>query len=83
MVLKFEQTTDIGDDTFTSLIVQAAPPTATGDEFGALVMTLDLSGARATYHQQPVGTAPNPAKRQRPGRGRLVEGQVRLARGFR
>jgi hypothetical protein len=60
VVLKFEQTNDIDNDTFTSLIVQAAPSTATGDEFGALVMTLDLAGARATYQQQPVRTAPIP-----------------------
>jgi hypothetical protein len=57
VVLKFEQTNDIDGDTFTSLIVQAAPTTATGDELGALVMTLDLSGARATYQRQPVTTA--------------------------
>ena len=44
VVLKFEQTNDIDNDTFTSLIVQAAPSTATGDELGALVMTLDLAG---------------------------------------
>ena len=60
VVLKFEQTNDIDNDTFTSLIVQAAPSTATGDEFGALVMTLDLAGARATYQKQPVRTAPIP-----------------------
>jgi hypothetical protein len=36
--------------------VQPAPPTATGDELGALVMTLDLAGARATYQKQPVRT---------------------------
>jgi hypothetical protein len=60
VVLKFEQTNDIANDTFTSLIVQPAPPTATGDELGAMVMTLDLSGARATYQQQPVQTAPIP-----------------------
>ena len=57
VVLKFEQTNDIDNDTFTSLTVQPAPPTATGDELGALVMTLDLSGARATYQKQPVRTA--------------------------
>jgi len=57
VVLKFEQTNDIDGDTFTSLIVQPAPLTATGDELGALVMTLDLSGARATYQKQPVRTA--------------------------
>ena len=57
VVLKFEQTNDIDNDTFTSLIVQSAPTTATGDEFGAMVMTLDLSGARATYQKQPVTTA--------------------------
>jgi hypothetical protein len=60
VVLKFEQTNDIDGDTFTSLIVQSAPTTATGDEFGALVMTFDLSGARATYHHQPVVTTPLP-----------------------
>lgn len=60
VVLKFEQTNDIDSDTFTSLIVQPAPSTATGDELGAMVMTFDLSGARATYHHQPVRTAPIP-----------------------
>ncbi len=57
VVLKFEQTNDIDNDTFTSLTVQAAPSTATGDEPGALVMTLDLAGARATYQKQKVRTA--------------------------
>lgn len=57
VVLKFEQTNDIDSDTFTSLIVQPAPSTATGDELGALVMTLDLAGARATYQKQLVRTA--------------------------
>jgi hypothetical protein len=57
VVLKFEQTNDIDGDTFTSLIVQSAPTTATGDELSAVVMTLDLSGARATYQKQPVRTA--------------------------
>jgi hypothetical protein len=61
VVLKFEQTNDIDNDTFTSLTVQAAPTTATGDEPGALVMTLDLSGARATYQKQKVRTATIPA----------------------
>jgi len=56
VVLKFEQTNDIDHDTFTSLTVQSAPPTATGDEPGALVMTLDLAGARATYQKQKVRT---------------------------
>jgi hypothetical protein len=60
VVLKFQQTNDIDDDTYTSVIVQPAPSTATGDELGALVMTLDLSGARATYHKQPVTTTPIP-----------------------
>lgn len=56
VVLKFEQTNDIDHDTFTSLTVQSAPTTATGDELGALVMTLDLAGARATYQKQNVRT---------------------------
>jgi len=60
VVLKFEQTNDIDHDTFTSLIVQPAPPEATGDELGALVMTLDLAGARATYQKQKVRTRPIP-----------------------
>ncbi|MCE0484362.1 MAG: hypothetical protein LV479_09015 [Methylacidiphilales bacterium] len=57
VVLKFEQTNDIDNDTFTSLIVQPAPSTATGDELGAMVMTLDLAGARETYQKQKVRTA--------------------------
>ncbi len=60
VVLKFDQTNDIDGDTFTSLMVQSAPVTATGDELGALVMTFDLAGARATYHHQKVRTAPIP-----------------------
>ncbi len=67
VVLKFEQTNDIDNDTFTSLIVQPAPSTATGDELGALVMTLDLSGARATYQKQKVRTAPIPQSDTTPG----------------
>jgi len=67
VVLKFEQTNDIDSDTFTSLIVQAAPVTATGDELGAMVMTLDLSGARATYQKQKVRTATIPASDSTPG----------------
>jgi hypothetical protein len=67
VVLKFEQTNDIDNDTFTSLIVQAAPPTATGDELGALVMTLDLAGARATYQKQPVTTAVIPTSESSSG----------------
>jgi len=60
VVLKFEATNDIDNDTFTSVVVQSAPESATGDELGALVMSLDLSGARATYQRQNVRTAPIP-----------------------
>jgi hypothetical protein len=67
VVLKFEQTNDIDNDTFTSLIVQPAPSTATGDELGALVMTLSLEGARATYQKQPVQTAVIPQSDTTPG----------------
>jgi hypothetical protein len=59
--LKFEQTNDIDGDTFTELTVQTAPTTATGSELGALVMTIDLAGARATYHSQLISTAPIPS----------------------
>lgn len=59
--LKFEQTNDIDGDTFTTLNVQTAPPTATGGELGALVMTIDLAGARATYHSQAITTGPIPS----------------------
>ena len=61
VVLKFEQTNDIDHDTFTSLTVQGAPTGATGDELGAMVMTLDLAGARATYQKQKVRTAVIPS----------------------
>jgi hypothetical protein len=54
--LKFEQTDDLGGDTYTALTVQTAPTTATGFELGALVMTVDLAGARATYHSQAITT---------------------------
>jgi hypothetical protein len=67
VVLKFEQTNDIGGDTFTSLQVQAAPMTATGDELGALVMTLDLAGARETFQRQKVRTALIPTSDTSPG----------------
>jgi hypothetical protein len=67
VVLKFEQTNDIDQDTFTSLIVQPAPATATGNELGAMVMTLDLSGARATYQKQKVRTAAIPTSDATPG----------------
>jgi hypothetical protein len=67
VVLKFEQTNDIDNDTYTSLTVQAAPTSATGDEPGALVMTLDLSGARATYQKQKVRTTSIPASESSAG----------------
>jgi hypothetical protein len=67
VVLKFEQTNDIDHDTFTSLMVQAAPTTATGDELGALVMTLDLAGARETFQRQNVTTAAIPTSDSSPG----------------
>lgn len=67
VVLKFEQTHDIDHDTFTSVTTQSAPPTATGDEFGALVMTLDLAGARATYQKQKVRTGLIPSSESSPG----------------
>lgn len=60
VVLKFESTNDIDHDTFTSLAIQSAPVDATGDEPGAVVMTFDLSGARATYHKQNVRTTTIP-----------------------
>jgi hypothetical protein len=59
--LKFEQTDDIDGDTYTAMTVQTAPTTATGSELGALVMTVDLAGARATYHSQAITTAPIPS----------------------
>jgi hypothetical protein len=67
VVFKFEQTNDLNNDTFTSLIVQPAPSTATGDELGAMVMTLDLSGARSTYQKQLVRTAFIPPTDSSPG----------------
>jgi hypothetical protein len=67
VVLKFEQTSDIDHDTFTSLQIQAAPTTATGDELGAMVMTLDLAGARATFQKQNVTTAEIPVSDSSPG----------------
>lgn len=67
VVLKFEQTNDIDNDTFTSLVVQSAPPTATGDELGALVMTFDLAGTRATYQKQKVRVAAIPTSDSSPG----------------
>ena len=59
--IKFEQTSDINSDTFTSLITQTAPTGATGMELGAMVMTVDLAGARETYHSQALTTAPIPS----------------------
>jgi hypothetical protein len=59
--IKYEQTNDIDGDTFTSLTLDTAPAGATGAEIGALVMTVNLAGARATYHSQAVTTAPIPS----------------------
>jgi hypothetical protein len=59
--LKLEQTDDLDGETFTALSVQTAPGTATGNELGALVMTVDLAGARATYHSQTISTGPIPS----------------------
>ena len=59
--LKYEQTNDLGGETFTSLSVDTAPTSATGQELGALVMTINLAGARATYHSQAITAAPIPS----------------------
>jgi hypothetical protein len=67
VVLKFEQTNDIDNNTYTVLMVQPAPATATGDELGAMVMTLDLAGARATYQKQNVQTGLIPTSDSSPG----------------
>ena len=85
MVLKFEQTNDIGGDTFTSLMVQSAPTTATGDELGALVMTLDLVRRAGDYHQkQKVTTAVIPqSDSSSSGVIDVVEGEISVAGGFR
>jgi hypothetical protein len=59
--VKYEQTNNLGGDTFTSLTTDTAPAGATGAEVGALVMTVNLAGARATYHSQALSTAPIPS----------------------
>ena len=59
--IKYEQTDDIDGDTFTTLTMDTAPTNATGNELGALVMTVDLAGARATYHSQAITTGPIPS----------------------
>jgi SpoU rRNA methylase family enzyme len=58
--IKYEQTNDIDGDSYTSLTVDTTPAGATGAELSALVMTVNLAGARATYHSQAITTGPIP-----------------------
>ena len=57
-------------------------PTATGNELGALVMTLDLAGARATYQKQAVRTAAIPQSATSGGVIAWWKGKFRVAGDF-
>lgn len=54
VVLKFERENSINDESWTSVDVQTAG--GTGEEFGALIMTIQLGGSHVTYQAQRVVT---------------------------
>ncbi|HQU08714.1 MAG TPA: hypothetical protein PLV25_01995 [Opitutales bacterium] len=58
VVLKYEKTHQAEGQMWTTTECDAFPPNATGLEFGALTMTLELEGLRATHIQQRVRTSP-------------------------
>ena len=58
VVLKFEKTHRTSEQPWASLETDKYPPQATGKEFKALVLTLELDGASATTVRQGVTTSP-------------------------
>jgi hypothetical protein len=57
VVLKFETTNSVNGKTWKEAVQQKFPDTATGMEFGALVLTINLEGSSANYVIQNITTA--------------------------
>lgn len=49
VVLKYEQVASVDGQSIASVSVDAWPPGATGEEFGALLLTVDLAGGTAVH----------------------------------
>ena len=60
VLIRYEQANVSDGETFTSVIVDAAPDGADGLAFGALVSTVRLAGSNATFQKQPIQTTPIP-----------------------
>jgi hypothetical protein len=56
VVLKFEQEHNIDGSTFSTTIVDKYPEAATGLEFSAIIMTLELGGINRTFQRQTFDT---------------------------
>lgn len=57
VVLKFEQTNTVDGQNYAAKSEQKYPLTATGEELGALVATIDLQGFNATFAKATIVTA--------------------------
>ena len=57
VVIHYEVASSVNGAASTSLVTDAAPATATGTEFGAVVLTIPLRGSTSTTVQQRVQTA--------------------------
>jgi hypothetical protein len=58
VVLKYEQTSTVDGTDYTRIVKDQYPTTADENAIGALVMTLELSGANASYQRQSITTSP-------------------------
>lgn len=57
VVLKYEQENQVDEITWTTVTVDKAPEAASGEEFDAIVMTIELQGGSTTSQKQKVTTA--------------------------
>lgn len=58
VLLKYEKTHKSDNDSWTTTEVDAYPEGATGQEFNAMVLTIDLVGSRSTRIKQKITTRP-------------------------
>lgn len=58
VLLKYEKTHKSDNDSWTTTEVDAYPEGATGQEFNAMVLTIDLVGSRSTRIKQKISTRP-------------------------
>lgn len=61
VVLKYERTVTVDEQTYETVEIEKYPPTATGREWNALVATIELAGDRFGFVSQKIVSAEIPA----------------------